>query len=83
MASVDSVDGDSPPRKKKQLAIPLFLGDPVHSENSSIVPEQLIALGGPNWLGTSLLDFLIHKAIPKQINESTLIASSEANALLN
>jgi hypothetical protein len=68
----------SHPKLKKLLLAPIFLEDstksaPIHIEHSHYSP-----LNGSNWLGTTLIDYLIQRFItPSCIEENTVIPSLE------
>jgi hypothetical protein len=68
----------SHPKSKKLLLAPIFLEGPTKSSPIHIEHAHYSPLNSNNWLGTSLIDYLIQRFItPSCIEENTVIPSSE------
>jgi hypothetical protein len=68
----------SHPKSKKLLLAPIFLEDPTKSSPIHIEHAHYSPLNGNNWLGTTLIDYLIQRFItPSFIEENTVIPSLE------
>lgn len=67
----------SPPPSTNNKLVP-FANDPVRGPPLAVPPEEVEALNGPNFLSTSLIDYLIRLAAPKDLPDDVLLGSSNA-----
>jgi hypothetical protein len=73
----------SPPRRSRQGPIP-FLDDPhiLRGKSLTVVEGNYESLGGPEFLDTKLVDFLLQRCLPASLPRDVLIGSANASEYL-